>query len=248
MICLTPGVTSVGHGFAKSYAWSVEPFKSCRRPSSVRVFRVMFRLLFLVLFFSLVCVGVPIYATESVSSLAAPKEKSFVDWVLEGVEAERKKDYPRALQAYSEALSLEPESVVARVRRIVCAARVGDRALMIADLQKALELQPVSMSDYLSLAWLRATSPIPEVRDPSLAIAYAQKAMSTEKSIEAFDCLAAAYAQRGDFDRARLEMERALKLFPKHSRVEAMRERLELYRQRKTFLEDWSPTVVPKSR
>jgi len=52
------------------------------------------------------------------------------------------------------------------------------------------------------LAWLLATTPEPGLRDPSRAVALAERAAAIDRSAHVLDTLAVAHAATGSFDRA----------------------------------------------
>ena len=88
---------------------------------------------------------------------------------------------------------------------------------------------------------VRATSPLPGYRDGALAVAYAQRALKESESAENYDILAAAYAEMGEFQKARDTLEAGIKFFGDSSRLPEMQERLLLYREKKKYREDWRP-------
>ena len=85
-------------------------------------------------------------------------------------------------------------------------ARNNQYAKALADYRKAVELQPTSKYTLLEKAWFLATCPDPGYRDGPQALAAANKAitMGLGYDSEWFDlsCLAAAYAETGDFAQA----------------------------------------------
>lgn len=176
--------------------------------------------------------GLPLAAAEEAVS-------SFAQHVLRGFEQERQGNYAAAVEAYTEALKLNEESPTAYVRRALCAAKLGQLERAAVDLREANLLAPVTMTDYTTMAWLLATSPIKSVRDGTRAVAYAQKALTENESAETYDILAAAYAEMGNFQRARNLLLEGMKKFPDSPRIPAMRERLNLYNDKKPFREVW---------
>jgi tetratricopeptide (TPR) repeat protein len=170
---------------------------------------------------------------------ADPPAPTFADWVLKGFEYERQENFPAAIEAYTEALKLNEESPTAYVRRAVSAAKAGQLERAAMDLREANLLTPVSMTDYTTLAWLLATCPIKSVRDGTRAVAFAQKALTENESPETYDILAAAYAEMGNFHKARNLLQEGIKKFPDSSRIPVMRERLGLYNDKKPFREVW---------
>lgn len=164
---------------------------------------------------------------------------SFSELVMGGYEQEGKKNYAGAIELYSKALELKEESVTVLVRRAYAYVQLGKYEQAGKDLKAATYATPISMSDYTSLAWLKATCPFDIIRDGVVAVAYAKKAMKERESAETFDILGAAYAEMNDFQRARNMVLEGLKRFPDSPRSEAMRERLELYNRKKPFREVW---------
>jgi len=172
-------------------------------------------------------------------SLMAEETASFSDLVMGGYAQEEKKDYAAAVDSYTRALALKEESVIALIRRAYSLVQMGEFEKAGQDLKDVSFLTPVSMSDYTSLAWLKATCPFEIIRDGPLAVAYARKAMKESPSVETYDILAAAYAEMNDFQRARNTVLEGIKRFPDSPRVPAMRERLALYNQKKAYRESW---------
>lgn len=170
---------------------------------------------------------------------AEQSKPSFSDLVMGGYESESSKNYARAIDQYTQALELKDESVTVLVRRAYSYVQLGKFEEAGEDLKAATFATPVSMSDYTSLAWLKATCPFDIIRDGVVAVAYAKKAMKERQSAETFDILAAAYAEMRDYQRARNMVLEGLKRFPDSPRADAMRERLELYNNKKAFREEW---------
>lgn len=159
--------------------------------------------------------------------------------VLRGFELERAGQYAAAAEAYTEALKHNEESPTAYVRRAFVSAKAGQLERAAMDLREASLLQPVSMTDYTTMAWLLATHPVKSVRDGTRAVGYAQKAAREAESAETLDILAAAYAEMGNFSQSRNIILAAVKKYPDSPRIPAMRERLELYNQKKPFRDVW---------
>lgn len=79
-------------------------------------------------------------------------------------------------------------------------------------LRMIVEADMLDASPLNNLAWLLATYPDRDLRDPERAIQYARLAVSLRDPVDwsYVDTLAAAYAAAGDFDNAVLEQERAI--------------------------------------
>lgn len=167
------------------------------------------------------------------------EKPGFSDLVMGGYAYEEKKDYASAVENYTRALEIKEESVVVLIRRAYCLVQLGEFEKAGQDLKEVSFLMPVSMSDYTSLAWLKATCPFEIIRDGPLAVAYASKAMKERQSAETYDILAAAYAEMNDFQRARYTILEGIKRFPDSARIPAMKNRLELYKEKKAYRESW---------
>ncbi|MCL2711164.1 MAG: tetratricopeptide repeat protein [Planctomycetaceae bacterium] len=82
---------------------------------------------------------------------------------------------------------------------------LGLHAEAIEALEKVTEVDPEDFTSINNLAWILATSPIDSVRDGARAVELAEKAAELSRRKEAFvlSTLAAAYAEVGDFEKAR---------------------------------------------
>lgn len=195
-------------------------------------------------------------ATEPVAQQPAEKPKEegdFSELVLAGIEAEGKKEYPEAINYYSRALLLDAESPVCYIRRAVCHARLSNNEEAAKDLYAATAISPRTVADFQALSWLRSTAPLPQFRDGSLAVAYAQRSLRGTKAgkpetVEHYDLIAAGYAEMGNFQKAVDTIREGIKFFPDSDRTPAMKERLALYEARKKFREDWSPVNRPPTK
>lgn len=167
---------------------------------------------------------------------------SFSDLVLKGYELEQAQKYEQAMETYGQAIRLQEDSPTVFVRRAYCAAQLGKVEQMVEDLREADRLKPVTVTDYSTMAWLKATAPYRVVRDGVMAVAYAQKLNKENPSAETYDYLAAAYAEMGNFQKAQDELRTALKKFPDSPRLPEMKERLELYKQKKPYRDQWLST------
>ena len=80
----------------------------------------------------------------------------------------------------------------------------GECAEAISDYETAVRANPGYAIAFNGIAWLRATCPVPEVRDGAGAIAAATKAceLTNWKNARYVGTLAAAHAEAGDFDSA----------------------------------------------
>ena len=116
----------------------------------------------------------------------------------------------------------------------------------IADLQSSRDAQPESCRSLQDLAWLRATCPNEKYRDAKKAFENASRAyqLSGGKEWSYLVTLAAAYAENGDFNKAKeweakaIEMATTDKSAKDKDKAEA-RSRLELYKQGRPYREEF---------
>lgn len=176
-----------------------------------------------------------------------PAEK-FSNAILEGFKCEQKGDFAGAIAAYTLAVNVQEDSPVALIRRGEVYARMGKKQEAMLDLRRATSprTRPKTVTDFASLGWLRATSPLAEFRDASLAISYGNKAVSFADSAENYDVLAAGYAELGNFQKARDSIMQGMKYYPEDPRIKGMKERLKLYIDHQKFRDDWWPDGVDR--
>jgi tetratricopeptide (TPR) repeat protein len=161
-----------------------------------------------------------------------------------------KKDYERAIQDSTEAIRLDPSSGHRYHSRAKLWLQLEDFAAAAKDFATHVSFHPDTAYPYLDLALLLATCPDDKVRDGQRAIGLAKKACELSKNLkggtDAFflDALAAAHAEAGEFEEAVRCQQMALEHYAewpkqrfeqqhKDLRQHLLRQRLELYRQRK---------------
>lgn len=110
-----------------------------------------------------------------------------------------------AIRRFSRGLELDDKQFLSRRGRSDAAISIGDHAAALADLNKALELEPNDDGVLNNLAWLLATSTDDTLRDGQRAVELATKAceQSEWKQAHIISTLAAAYAESGNFESAR---------------------------------------------
>jgi tetratricopeptide (TPR) repeat protein len=109
----------------------------------------------------------------------------------------------------------------------------------VRDMVQALKLDSSDVATLNNLAWILATAPEPDVRNPNFAARIARKAclLSEAKDFQALDSAAAAAAAQGRFDTAVRPQRKAIALAPEeaHGRLQG---RLELYAGGKALVEE----------
>lgn len=85
--------------------------------------------------------------------------------------------------------------------------------------------------------WVRATCPIPSVRNGLSAVEFAQRAaeLTQQKDAAVMDTLAAAYAEAGQFDKAIRAEQRAMSLSKREEDQKEYGLRLKLYQEKKPY-------------
>ncbi|MHC4404974.1 MAG: tetratricopeptide repeat protein, partial [Planctomycetota bacterium] len=89
-------------------------------------------------------------------------------------------------------------------------AEQGDYGKAIAELNASVQLSPDNLAAHLILGWIHGTCPRYEWRDPDKAVFHARRAVElcprmppdSRPEWVALACLAAAYAEAGDFEKA----------------------------------------------
>ncbi|MGD0259378.1 MAG: tetratricopeptide repeat protein [Verrucomicrobiota bacterium] len=105
---------------------------------------------------------------------------------------------------FQRALELAPQLPEAQAGLADALLQSGQPAQAAAHYTEALRLNPNLPDSLNNLAWLRATSPLPELRDGPQAVQLAQRAceLTSWKQTVFIGTLAAAYAQAGQFEKA----------------------------------------------
>ena len=144
----------------------------------------------------------------------------------------------QAIEYYSAVLKQDPDNLFALRGRGDAHLGVGKHAEAVADLTKALELEPEDPGILNNLAWVLATSPEDDLRDGPRAVELATKACEqTEfKAPHILSTLASAYAETGDFDTAIKWSTKAVDLGTDQQQ-EPLQKELEGYREGKPFRE-----------
>ena len=115
-----------------------------------------------------------------------------------------------------------------------------------ADIKKAMQLKYYDPTAALTLfAWLRATCPDPHFRNGKQALEVARQRCQSTNFHQCLETLAAAYAETGDFDQAAKYETQAIEETPsRHPMFSEMKERLELYKNRKAFRDEPRKTPI----
>jgi tetratricopeptide (TPR) repeat protein len=120
-----------------------------------------------------------------------------------GVALVRLGQYQDAIAPLERAIELQPDGNTQRTLAVALAG-AGQQSAAIDHFEEAIRLKPDWVEPWADLAWLRATSPDANVRDPAEAIRLASHAteLSGGGNPAMLDTLAAAYASAGRFEEA----------------------------------------------
>ena len=142
-----------------------------------------------------------------------------------------------AIKDFSETIRLDPKFARAFDSRGTTYYSKRDYHSAIVDFSETIRLSPTAISANNNLAWLLAACPREKLRDGKRAVELATKAceLTEWKNAEMLATLAAAYAERGDFDEAVKWQKKAIEL------GNASKEFVAKERQRLKLFEDGKP-------
>jgi tetratricopeptide (TPR) repeat protein len=160
---------------------------------------------------------------------------------LRGSAFSQKGEKEKALTDFKEAISADPNNAGTYLFRAQLYLLENEPELALADYEEVMRRAPGYAGALNDYAWTLATNPKDSVRDGRKAVDYAKKACheSDYKHAPTLDTLAAAHAEAGDWTNAVKWQEEAVRQaegkFPDD--VAGMKERLELYKEKKPFRE-----------
>jgi len=148
-----------------------------------------------------------------------------------------KGEYDKAIADYNQALAINPKDASTYGNRGVIWTNKREYDKAIADYNQALAINPKHAKAYNNLGALYATCPDEKCRDGQKAVENASKAceLGGGKHWNYLVTLAAAYAESGDFDKAKECEAKVIEMAPDENSKQALRFRLELYKQGKPF-------------
>ena len=159
-------------------------------------------------------------------------------YLCRGIAWDGKREYDNAIADDTEALAIDPNFAYAFYYRGVARAYKGEYDKAIADFTKAVAIDPKCDLAYDELAKIYASCADAKYRDGKKAVENANRAhqLTGRKKWTNLCALAAAYAESGDFAKARDWQEKAIELAPENSK-QGPRNLLELYKQGKPYHE-----------
>lgn len=148
----------------------------------------------------------------------------------------------KAIADLDHALRIDPQDSDSYFNRGLAHRGKQDYRSAIADFTRANQLSPGDPAILNSIAWLKATCPLAEIRNGKEAMEASLEAcrLTGFKDTDHIDTLAAAYAEVGDFDRAIEYATKLLSMKIESSYRKDVEKQLALYRDRKPY-RDQSP-------
>jgi tetratricopeptide (TPR) repeat protein len=150
--------------------------------------------------------------------------------------------FAEAAAQFRQGIELSPSTVHPRAGLATCLEALGQVPEAIETYSQALELSPNNAELANNLAWLMATHPDPQYRQPQAAIHWAEIACQLTKTdavrASMLDTLAAAYASAGRYEEAILTADQALALLPSNTpEAQVISQRRALYALKKPYLD-----------
>lgn len=138
-----------------------------------------------------------------------------------------------AIASFTRAYELKPDDATPLVLRADAYSELGDFQSALSDLEQVRRQHPDYWLADSRLAWLLSTCRDPSVRNGERAVELATRAcdLTAWKKASALESLAAAHAERGDFDEAARWQSAAMAVLSKDELSDAA-ERLEQFRRR----------------
>lgn len=130
-----------------------------------------------------------------------------------------RQDYPRAIAAFDEVIALQPQFAKAIAERAFAREAAGDLAGAMIDHDAVLRLTPDRPNAWSHAGWIRALRGV----DLDQALAYCDKAVDLEASIDPLDSRGFVHFRRGEFDLALADYDAALRLAPRSASTLYMR-------------------------
>ena len=144
------------------------------------------------------------------------------------------------------AIKLDPNLSMSYSNRGLCWTQKKKYDRAIADYNQAIKLDRNNAIAHNNLARLQATCSDQRYRDGEKALENASRAFQLEPEAQFMDTLAAAYAEKGDFEKAHVWLTKAIGLSTDENEKNEWRSRLELYKQGKPGKHPPATTVPPE--
>ena len=153
-----------------------------------------------------------------------------------------------AAEVYRRAAGMELGSLEDHLKLSAALSRLGLQREAVAVIERAIQLDGQSVQALDMGAWMLATSADPALRDPAKALEWSKTAVALtgRRNAQALDSLAAALAAGGDFTAAAQAADEAVALAvtARASSAPRLRERAQLYRSGKAYVETPEPIRI----
>ena len=161
-----------------------------------------------------------------------------VAWLQLGLLYAAEKEMPKAIDAFTAAIKIDRKREFAYQVRADSYLNRGMRKDAIADYQKSLKLDADNSGVLNNLAWLLATAPEDDLRDGEEALKLAMQAseITNYKQAHILSTLASAYAEMGDFEKAREWSQKSIDIAD-DSLKDQLRKELASYEKKKPWRE-----------
>lgn len=169
-------------------------------------------------------------------SRAIQLDPKWFDYLGRGVAWRAKGDPAKAIDNFDSGIAIGPTIPALYVYRGMVLSARGDASGASADFEKVTSLLSDSRGGFNRYGWALATSPIRAYRDGPAAIQFATRAcvLTSWKTANELDTLAAAYAEDGQFDQAIKWQTSALNAEGRFDRDD-FEARLAMYQKREPF-------------
>lgn len=178
------------------------------------------------------------HTIEGLRKMVEANPDDAISWLELGLLYAGKKDVPKAVDAFSAAIKLEPKREFAYHLRADTYLSKGMRKKAIADYERALRFDDKNSGVLNNLAWLLATAPEEELRDgdKSLHLATLACEITHYRQAHILSTLASAYAEQGDFAKAREWSQKSIEV-AEDSMKEQLRKELASYEKEQPWRE-----------
>jgi len=181
-------------------------------------------------------------ALADFDSAIKAEPKNPMGWQLRGSVYSEQGKREMALSDFKQAMTLDPNNPSTYLFRAQLYLVEKEPELALSDFEEAMRRAPERSGIINDYAWTLATNPKDSIRDGHKAVEFAKKAcyQTDYKHAPTLDTLAAAYAESGEWDQAMKWQQEAVALAEKSSPddVKGMKERLELYKEKKPYREE----------
>lgn len=187
------------------------------------------------------------HTIEGLRKVVEANPDDAISWLELGLLYAVKKDMPKAIDALSATIKLEPKREFAYHFRADTYLGQGMRKKAIADYERALRHDANNSGVLNNLAWLLATAPEEELRDGDKSLQLATQACEVTHYRQAhiLSTLASAYAELGDFTKAREWSKKSIEIAD-DSMKEQLRKELASYEKEQPWRERQEETKAEK--